>query len=67
MQLSCADDAVRWLTEAGLGAARAGVRTGADGRFRVEGVFPDVPVSLSFQKDRRFRDIGGKRASGNEQ
>jgi RNA polymerase sigma factor (sigma-70 family) len=60
VSLSCAGDTVRWLTEAGLGGSRSGVRTDADGRFRIEGVFPEVDYRLGFQKDRFFRDVDAK-------
>jgi RNA polymerase sigma factor (sigma-70 family) len=45
---------IRWLFEAG----REKVTTDAEGRFRVEGLFPGVPFGISFVKKGKFRDPG---------
>src|SRR5581483_4071184 len=45
---------IRWLFEDG----RAKVMTDAEGRFRVEGLFPGVPFGLGFARKGKFHDPG---------
>jgi protocatechuate 3,4-dioxygenase beta subunit len=49
-----AENNLRWLFDEG----RKQVKTDRDGRFRVDGLYPDVPIGLNFTKKGRFRVLG---------
>jgi RNA polymerase sigma factor (sigma-70 family) len=58
VKLFYAVDSARGLFESGIPASIKGLKTDAQGGFRIEGVFPGLAVGLTFVKDGRFQDVG---------